>query len=359
MAVSGVAVLATISVQSWSLTTLVRTAPDDPIAPLTRRVDPDFEFVRGGHYDGSFFYAVAIDPIAQGDAHHLIDRAAYRYAHPGYGWAAWLVALGRPQAVPLALFLVGLASLAVAAWGAALIAAHFGWSPWWGGLVVALSPGLIFSTIADTSEPLGFALVAGTLLAWLNRRLVLVAVLSSFACLVKEPLIAVPVALAFWELLQARRGRESPDMHARLLALLPGPFVFAFWLMYVRAVFGVWPSSQVADAVSLPPFGWADTFHRAAEMAAGGGGAMQVGTAALALLPVVGALVIIGIVKAIRLRTFLDVVYLALVPVVLSLNWLQLLNPKDLVRVTALSVALVPAVIASPSKTPSDEGPGG
>jgi hypothetical protein len=352
IAVSGVTALATISAQHWSVTTLVRTASDDPLAAITRRIDPAFQFTEpGGHYDGSFFYAIAIDPLARGQAHELIDRRAYRYAHPGYGWAAWLVSLGRPSLVPAALLVIGLLSLGVAAWAAALIAAHFGWSPWWGGLIVALSPGLVFSVLADTSEPLGFALGAGMLLAWIHKKWIWVAALSMAACFVKEPLLALPIGLVAWELVEARRGRPSPDIRTRLFALAPGLVALGLWLAYVTAVFGVWPSSQAADAVALPPFGWIDTLHRAAEMVPSGNEAMQIGAAALAFLPVIGTLLIIGIVKAVRLRTFLDVVFLLLAAITLSLNELQLLNPKDLIRVTALSVALIPAVLATPRKT--------
>lgn len=350
MATSALAVVATVSAQSGSVTTLVRIASDDPIAPLAGEIDPDFQFVEpGGHYDGSFFYAIAIDPLAQGEAHTLIDRSAYRYGHVGYGWAAWLVSGGQPSLVPVALLVVGLAGVGVAAAAASLLATRFGWSGWWGGLLVAFSPGLIFSVISDTSEPIGLALMGLLLLAYLNEKWLWVGILSACACLTKEPLIAVPIGIALWELLRARRDDAAPDLSARLLALGVGPLVFVAWTVYLRSRFGIWPSSQTVDLVTLPPFaGWVDTFGRAADLARRGNDQMQIGMAALALLPAVGGVLLTGVVKALRLRTFLDVLYLLFALMVFSLNWLQLLNPKDLIRLVVLAFALLPAVLVEP-----------
>lgn len=354
-----VSVAAAMSAQSWSVTALVRTASDDPIAGLTSTIDPDFQFVEpGGHYDGSFFYAVAIDPLARGQAHGLIDRAAYRYAHPGYGWAAWLVALGRPSFVPWALFLVGLAGMAVAAATASLIARRFGWSPWWGGLVVALSPGLLFSLTADTSEPIGLALMGLLLLAWLNRRWAWVAVLSVCVSLVKEPLLIVPIGLALWELIQTMRGNASADGSIRVAALAAGPIAFAAWNVYLVSRFHLWPASQASDLLTLPPFaGWVDTFGRAAEMAHRGNEPMQIGTFTIAVLPFVAGALLVGVVRAVRLRTFLDLMFLGFALIVFSLNWLQLLNPKDLIREVALAFVLLPAVLVDPGILPGGDRP--
>lgn len=360
---SGIAVAATISAHSGSITGLVRISETDPIAPLARRIDPDFRLVAtGGHYDGAYFYAIGIDPLARGQAHRLIDRAAYRYEHVGYGWAAWLLSGGRPTLVPAALLLVGLAGVAVAAAASCSIAARFGWSPWWGGLLVAFSPGLIFSVTADTSEPMALALAGLMLLAYMSERWFLVGVLSVLACLTKEPLVALAIGLILWELLRARRGDPAPNLGVRMLAVTVGPLALVAWTMYLNARFGVWPSSQTADLVSLPPFlGWIDTFGRAAELARKGGDQMQIGTAALAFLPAVGGALVVGAVKAFRLRTFLDVLFLLFALMVSSLNWLQLLNPKDLIRLLVLALALLPAVLVEPrvpagARRPTDSG---
>jgi hypothetical protein len=54
------------------------------------------------------------------------------------------------------------------------------------------------------------------------------------------------------------------------------------------------------------------------------------------------------VIKAFRLRTFLDVLFLLFALMVFSLNWLQLLNPKDLIRLIVIAAALLPAVLVQP-----------
>jgi hypothetical protein len=240
-------------------------------------------------------------------------------------------------------------SVAVAAACGSLIAARFGWSPWWGGLLIAFSPGLIFSVTADTSEPMALALMGLLLLAYMNERWVWVGVLSVLACLTKEPLVALAVGLVVWERLRARRGRGAPDRAIRMFAVALGPIALIAWTVYLQRRFGVWPSSPTAALGSLPPLlGWIDTFARAAELARRGSDPMQIGTAALAILPAVGGAMVVGVIKAFRLRTFLDVLFLLFALMVFSLNWLQLLNPKDLIRLIVIAAALLPAVLVQP-----------
>jgi hypothetical protein len=80
---------------------------------------------------------------------------------------------------------------------------------------------------------------------------------------------------------------------------------------------------------------------------------MQIGTAALALLPAIGGALVVGAIRAFRLRTFLDVLFLLFALMAFSLNWLQLLNPKDLIRLMVLAFALLPAVLVEPGTSVS------
>ena len=89
--------------QSWDTSSLVRVHDNLPLAKLAQRDDPRFR-LRGdaGFYDGAYFYAIARDPLARGEAHSMIEEAPYRYGHPAYGWLAWLASGGgRPAAVPM------------------------------------------------------------------------------------------------------------------------------------------------------------------------------------------------------------------------------------------------------------------
>ena len=83
---------------------LVRMSSSEPMAAIARETDPQFYFVQPeDHYDGSYFYAIARDPFATGPEHKLIDQAAYRYSHGGYGLLAWLVSFGRLSMIPTVL----------------------------------------------------------------------------------------------------------------------------------------------------------------------------------------------------------------------------------------------------------------
>jgi hypothetical protein len=346
LAVSGVAVVASIESRGWSPTTLVRMGTTEPMARLASEASPDFRFVSpAAHYDGVYFYTIARDPFAWGEPHTLIDNAAYRYGHPGYGWLAWLLSLGMAGAVPAALLLVSLASVAIAAYAASLIARDHGWSPW-GGLVVAFNPGIVYSVTADTSEPLGIALLALALLAWTRHRRTAATVAIAAACLTKEPFVLVPVGLALWEAIEAARGRRSPDLVRRLALLAVGPACLAAWYVYLRLAFGHFPFSEAHGLTTLPLEGWIDAFRDAAVFATGDFNASQIGSVSVPLLAVCGVLLLLGLVVSLQARTPIDPVYLLFALVALSLSWLGVLYPKDLFRELVVPLSLVPAVLA-------------
>jgi hypothetical protein len=355
VAICGVALLASLSIRDWRVSALVRMSDKEPMAELARATDPGFAFVDvQAHYDGVYFYTIARDPFARGVPHTKIDRAAYRYGHPGYGWLAWLASAGRARALPRALVLIGLLSVAVAAVAASRLAVALGWSAW-GGLAVALSPGVVFSITSDTSEPLAFAVAALALLAWVRGRRAWAAVAIVGCCFVKEPLVAVPAGLAIWELVSwARTG--SGSIVRRIIPLAVGPALYAGWYFYLRNTFGVWPFRQERDDfLTWPLAGWWDSLRRAARLATGSFEPMQSGHAAVALLAVVGALLLIGMVRALRLTSPLDPIFLILAILVLSLTWYGVLYPKDLLREAAVPLALLPAVIAAARRP--DPGP--
>ncbi|MGH2794397.1 MAG: AZOBR_p60025 family cell surface glycopolymer formation protein [Actinomycetota bacterium] len=348
LAVAATGVVATLSVQDWKLSALVHMSAEEPMATLARDADPGFRFVhRDAHYDGVYFYAIARDPLATGEPHELIDAAAYRYGHAGYGWLVWLASAGQAAAVPGALLGVGLAGVAIAGYAASRLARTLGSSPW-GGLVVALSPGLMYAITADTSEPVAMAATALALLAWFERRWGRAAVALVAACLIKEPLLLVPAGLGLWEALRYVRGNRPPDLIKRALVIVAGPAAFGTWAIYLRGVFGSWPFSHPSEEFLVFPFtGWWDTLRRAASLAAGPFESSQIGNASVGLLVVTGAVLLIGMVRAGRLRSELDPIFLMYALLVFSLNWLGLLYPKDLIRETTIPLALAPAVIAT------------
>ena len=323
------------------VTALVGMRSDDPIAAI---VPSSFSFVgQSAHYDGVYYYAMARDPLALGSAHKLIDRSAYRYGNPGYGWLAWAASGGgQPAAVPYALLIVGLLALALAAWAASVLAVDFGMSPWW-GLSVGLSPGLLFALSADCSEPAALACALLAALAWDRKRWLAAGAAIALGCFVKEPLLLVPVAIAGYETYRCIAARRIPkDVVKRAAALVVGPVLYVFWVLYCRSVFGQLPSSGI-DQLQTPPWGWITTIRLANNLIRFGDS--EVGYVTAPLLVSFGALLVICLVRAVRLRTPVDAILAAFAILAFFTNAMVLLYPKDFIRTAALPLALVPFVL--------------
>jgi hypothetical protein len=344
LAVSGAALLVSLHRHDWKTSALVRMQPDEPMAQIARRVDPGFVFVPHGHYDGVYAYAIALDPLAQGDAHTKVDFPSYRYGRVGLGWLAWLLSLGRPRSVPTALMIITLLAMPVAGIFTSLISSSWGWSPW-GGLVASFNPGFVIGVTSDTSEPLQAALLGIGLYLWFRRRLVPSVLVLAYLCLVKEQFIAVPAGLLLWELIEWRRGRKAPDLWKRLGMLAATPLPLVAWWAYVSNVFGRWQPDQ-PQFLAAPFTGWLDTLRKANQLIEGTSYQSQVGYVTVALLITVGTILVIGSLVALRMRTPFHPIFLFLVLVLSVLSYWQLLFPKEVLRLMAVQLALLPAVLA-------------
>jgi hypothetical protein len=339
-------VIVSLHRQSWDLTALVRVHDTLPLARLAQRDDPGFALrAHSGFYDGAYFYAIARDPVATGEAHALIDEAPYRYGHPAYGWLAWLASgAGRPGAVPAALLAVGLAAILVAGIAASLLAASLGWTPW-GGLAVALNPGLLFAVNVDTTEPLGAALLVIGLLAYRRERRALAFAMFVALCFVKEPLVLVPLAIAAWDL---RRRRRPPILAASVLPV-------AAWWLYLRIHLGAFPFGQGTQRLTAPFLGWARALSAAAAQSWNPGvDTAQLGQAAVPLIIVAVLLILVAGIRALRLATAVDAALLVLAALYACGSTNAFQYPKDLIREPALVLLLVPFVLAraTPDRSP-------
>lgn len=343
---AGVGVVVSLDSEGWNTSGLVRLWDALKLAKLARRDQPTFP-LRGlaGRYDGAYFYAVARDPLATGQAHTLVPEASYYWGHPAYGWLAWLASAGgRPGAVPDALLAVGLLSIFVAGAAASLLARAVGWSPW-GGLVVALNPGLVFAVYSDTSESLGAALLLLALAAYTGGRRGWAVVLFAAMCFDKEPLVLVPLAIAAWELWRTRR-----------LSLVAASVVpAACWWLYLRIHLGAFPFGYGSERLTAPFLGWARGLRAAAAQSwSQGSNAAQLGEAALALIIVVGAAILITAIYALRLRSVVAPAFLALAALYACITPNGVQYPKDLIREVALVLTLVPFVIWAASASPAE-----
>lgn len=183
----------------------------EKLAAYIREQDPSFHFTEGAdHYDGAYFWAMAADPFAQGTAHTLIDLSGYRYGHPMWSWISRLLSFGNIAWLDLVFWLMTLGSMFAAGFSLSKVAAAYGVSPW-AGLLVGVSPGLLFAANCSLTEPFQVVLICALLL--LNRRprlgaagLCGLGVVSVIACLTKEQLILCIAALVLANL--ATRSRQ-------------------------------------------------------------------------------------------------------------------------------------------------------
>ena len=337
--------LAIVSPNGLDVTSIIRMSGVEPMAELTRTIEPNFEFVSAdAHYDGVYYYAIVLDPLATAEAHELIDLAAYRYSHVGYGWAAWLASLGNPAFAPIGLLFVGIVSIGGAAAIASVISRQLGWSPW-GGLLVALNPGLVYSVSSDTGEPFAALLLGLLLLALGKRRWLWVGILMVALCLTKEIFLVVGAGLFVWVWLDAWRTKGDYDLFAPLAAICAGPIAWILWNAYLYQAFDLFALSEAPKSLYLPLEGWAQSLTIAAGLSLSTQDSQQVGQIAVPLIVVVGALLIVGMYYSRRLRTEIEAAYLFLAAFTLCLGPLQVVYPKDLLRLTSMPLILLPALL--------------
>ena len=319
LALAAVVLAATLRPAGWDVTSLPRVASNTPLGAIAKGIDPGFEVVDRSDYDGQFYWAVAVDPLATGKAHHGVDKPTYRYGHPLLGWLAWLLSGGQAGAAAAALLAVCLLSLAAAAF----LAGELG-GPGAAAFTV-FSPGLLYSAVHGLAEPLVVALVLGALLA---RRPYALAC-CALAPLAKEQLVVVPIVFALWELRRPRRAG------AWLAALLPA----IAWWVYARIHLGAWFTTG-DTALGAPFAGWRRAIVDAGVYATSGADEMRL----LVLVALVGLLATAAI-FAVRTHRRIDAVYLvfAVIAACLAANATESL--RDALRNTALLVALVPFVL--------------
>jgi hypothetical protein len=211
-------------------------------------------------YDGQWYLALAHDPLLLGqELTRRFDNPRYRAGRPLQGWLGWLLAAGRPGAIPLALLALGPIAVGVGCAATARILSAFGRSPAW-GLGFALVPGVWAGVAVATAEPLGLALAALGLSLVLDRRLGLAGLAFAGAALTKETYLAFAVAAGL-HLLLDRSAAPGARLRAAAQAVVPGLAALAGWWLYLVTRVPVYPDRgwlvATATAPLGPPFtGW-------------------------------------------------------------------------------------------------------
>ena len=310
------------------MTSLPRVAQHTPLARVARDVDPGFHLVPRPGYDGQFYWAIAIDPLATNDAHTAVDKPSYRYGHPLLGWLGWLFSAGQGGAAAGVLLVLGLLSLAAAGATAGALGGFRA------SLFVACNAGLLYSAVHSLAEPLAAALLLGVLLA--RRRPYVAAALCAFLPLTREQLVLVPLILAACVIRADRRGALAYGA-----SIVPA----VAWWVAMRVHLGAWFTSG-GSALGTPLVGWKRSLLDNGVYAASG----DAREATVVLLVALGGLLLVATVQALRSRRPVDLIFLAVLVVTACLAPNATVILRDALRNTALLVVLVPLVLAQDAR---------
>lgn len=336
-----------LSANRGNVSTLVRMARSDALLTRAQEIEEDFHTASlPAHYDGVYYYAIALDPFATGEEHGLIDLAAHRYGHPAYGWLARVASLGNDKWIPEALLGLSLLGMAVGAYVVSRLASALQLGSPWAGLLVALNPGLLFAVAADTSEALSTAFLALALWFWLRNRRILATPFLVALCFFKFQLVLVPVGLGLWELIRSLRTRPWVIPWKTLTLLSIGPVLFALWQIYVFDRLGEWPTSLGPELLSIPPMGFLSTIGLLGHIDQVFSGDAQLIAAQLPILVGIFILFVVAFVRALRFRNAIDCIFMFQALMFLSLNEWNLYFPKELIRVAAIPMILMVIVLS-------------
>jgi hypothetical protein len=222
-----------------------------PAAASTRSTVGLSALLGGG--DGQAYAAIARDPsLARPELLAGNAEYAYRAQRPLFGELGWVVSLGQPERVPLALALLSVVGAGLAVAALAMLLARRG-TPGQYALALFVVPAAAGVVWGMTPEVFEVALVTAGVLAWTARprRLVAGAVVAfTLAALTRESMLLVPAALAGLELW--RRPSRETLRDIRALAI---PFVaYAAWINFVRVRLGVWPFEARSQRLTPVPF---------------------------------------------------------------------------------------------------------
>ncbi len=202
-----------------------------------RSAVPPGLFVFGSNgYDGQFYYRLALDPA---DLHRtafgITMDLPFRVQRIGYPALAWLLSLGHPAWVPVALVVVNVLALGAIGLAGGLLARDCGRHALW-GLLLAGYFGFFISIGCDLTEPVAAACLLGGVLAYRRGRPALAGLLFGYGALTRETVLIAPLALGLVRLIAVARGRARPA-RADLAWCLP-VIAFATWQLVLRAVTG-------------------------------------------------------------------------------------------------------------------------
>jgi hypothetical protein len=208
--------------------------------------------------DGQAFAAIAQDPLLQRPS-VIANRGdfAYRAQRPAWGYLAWMLSLGQPDAVAWVFALLTIGSCAAACVAGGLLLVQRQVSPWWSLLI----PIVALETLREfTPELLAFALLAVGLWWWQRDRRAAAAVVFCVAALTRETMLVGVGVVALWTLSQT-----GPTLRSKVRSVLPlgAPFVvYAGWVVIVAVRVGASPLGRSQGRLGFPGVGLVQGLER-------------------------------------------------------------------------------------------------
>jgi hypothetical protein len=205
---------------------------------------PPFEAVRvgiGDHgYDGQFYYVLARYPWQRHDV--FVDAPAYRHVRILYPALAWLCSGGDAEGLLWVLPAINLAAIAALGGLGAVLAVHFGRSPYW-GVLLPLAVNVGAAAQRDLAEPVAVLTAAGVVAVWLKRGPDWLLGAFAIAAMLSREQNAMLVLIVLFNALTSRSWRS--------VAVLTG--AIAVWLSWIATLYvnyGDWPF--VSQTVNAP-----------------------------------------------------------------------------------------------------------
>lgn len=228
-------------------TALFMIGEHTPMPDWLEKAEPPYRWKGSTGYDGQYFHLLAHAPFAFRRLAPLLDRPRMRTQRILVPCLAWLLAGGRQPWIDHAYLIVILAFLAAGVFWTARIAHHFGASPWWGAMFLALPASLASLERMLADGPL-LAAAAGFLLYMETGRRRAAWLLAAAAPFIRESGLVLALAAAM--LAYGRRSWKA----AALWAAAAAPFLG--WLYSIR------------DLPGGADFRWAGPFHSVLLLAA-------------------------------------------------------------------------------------------
>ena len=206
-------------------------------------------------WDGQFYYYIANDLIGTPDTLAHIDSDAYRYQRIGLPLLANIVAklTLRTWVSPLTFYFTNLLIILLATGVAAAFFQRRQFSPYF-ILFWSLGCGTQLTLLNGLPDAMADGLLIMSVIALLDKRNWLYAVLMSLTALSREAYVLMPACLGFMMLVQQLRQPTFPFWHwlgkVRFHAVACA--IFVIWQIYLRLHFHTAPTQQAEHILGLP-----------------------------------------------------------------------------------------------------------